>query len=98
MGEAKRRSVLGLPPRAAKFEEGVSNILDGQVPLQCGECREELIPEVMLFIGRCRCGCMVGSTHSKKSFIDDRIFCGGVVTVLLGIVEKLLGPERSHEN
>jgi hypothetical protein len=98
MGEAKRRSVLGLPLRGHKFKEGVSGILDGQVPLQCGECREEVIPEVMLFVGRCRCGVTVGSAHSKKTTVDDRIFCGGVVTFLLAIVEKLLGPEASHDN
>jgi hypothetical protein len=88
MGEARRRSLLGLPPRGEKFEEGVSSIFDGQVPLECGECHAEVVPEAMIFFGRCRCGPAVGSCHAAKSEVQSS---GVFVGFLVSLIDKLLG-------
>lgn len=97
MGEAKRRNALGLPPRGEKFETGVSSILDGQVPLQCGSCRQEIIPEGMVFFGLCSCGSSAGSMHFTEKGMSGSRVRYGLAMFLMGLIERLI-PDVVHSD
>lgn len=99
MGEAKRRNALGLPPRSEKFEIGVSRILEGQTPLTCGDCKQEVIPQAMIFFGQCGCGSSVGSCHAPDAFTKVHSFRGAFLGFLMSLAERLLPPDytdRAH--